>query len=190
MTRHDSLPAKRHPAPGVSWPAVLAGHERWLRTIVFARLGEPQAVDEVMQEIALAAVKQQAPLSNPAKVAPWLYRVAVRQTLLYRRKQGRLRKLNHRLVERAVSQPSDGPIDDPLDWLLAEERRRLVRRALEKLAPTDAQLLLLKYSENWSYAQIAERLGVSESAIESRLHRARQRMRQELTALNVIEVPA
>ena len=49
------------------------------------RLGEPQAIDEVMQDVSLAAVRQQAPLNDPEKVAPWLYRLAVRQTLLYRR---------------------------------------------------------------------------------------------------------
>ena len=40
----------------------------WLRTVVLARLGEPQAVDEVMQEVALAAVEQRSPLSDPEKV--------------------------------------------------------------------------------------------------------------------------
>ena len=76
---------------------------------------------------------------------------------------------------------------DPLEWLLADERRRLIRRALTQLPERDAEILLLKYTENWSYHQIAEHLGVSHSAVEARLHRARQRMRQELAALEVIE---
>ena len=44
--------------PAIDWQAALTQHERWLRTVVLARLREPQAVDEVMQEVALAAVKQ------------------------------------------------------------------------------------------------------------------------------------
>ena len=68
----------------VDWAAKLAEHDRWLRTIVLARLGERQAVDEVMQEVALAAVAQRAPLSDLARVGAWLYRLAVRQALLYR----------------------------------------------------------------------------------------------------------
>ena len=43
-------------------------------------LGEPQAVDEVMQEVSLAAVRQKAPINDPSKVAAWLYRLAVTQT--------------------------------------------------------------------------------------------------------------
>jgi RNA polymerase sigma factor (sigma-70 family) len=53
------------------------------------------------------------------------------------------------------------------------------------LSPRDAQILLLKYGENWNYHQIAAHLGVSHAAIETRLHRARQRLREELTQLNV-----
>lgn len=52
------------------------------------RLGEWQAVDEVMQEVSLAAVRQKAPLHDPTKVAPWLYRLAVTQALLYRANEG------------------------------------------------------------------------------------------------------
>src|SRR5581483_9631558 len=77
----------------IDWAATLAEHDRWLRAAVLARLGERQAVDEVMQEIALAAVAQRAPLQDPTRVGAWLYRLAVRQTLLYRRRHGRLRRL-------------------------------------------------------------------------------------------------
>ena len=63
-----------------------------------------------------------------------------------------------------------------------------MRVALERLSERDAEILLLKYTENWSYQQIADHLGVSHSAVESRLHRARKRMRAELAAMAVIEV--
>src|SRR5262245_23735387 len=79
-------------ARGSDWPALLAQHDRWLRTVVFARLGSGEGVDEVLQEVALAAVRQQAPLADVSKAAPWLYRLAVLQSLLYRRRHGRQRK--------------------------------------------------------------------------------------------------
>jgi RNA polymerase sigma factor (sigma-70 family) len=175
--------------PSIDWHAALAQHDRWLRTIVLARLREPQAVDEVMQEVALAAVKQAAPLADPAKVAPWLYQLAVRQSLLYRRKCGRRRRLVGKYAEEAQvdDRPSRLTID-PLVWLLAEERQALVRRALSQLPRRDAEILLLKYTENWSYHQIAAHLGIGHSAVEARLHRARVRLRRELAALEVLEV--
>ncbi len=177
------------PTPhAIDWQAALSTHNRWLRTVVFARVREPGAVDDVMQEVALAAVRQSAPLADPAKVAPWLYRLAVHQSLLYRRKCGRQRRLASRYADRVL--PADGIArsHNPLDWLLHTERCQLVRNALGQLAARDSEILWLKYSEGWSYHKIADHLGVSHSAVETRLHRARQRLRAELTAIEFAEV--
>ena len=138
-----------------------------------------------MQDLSLAAVRQHAPLADPEKVAPWLYRLAVRQSLLYRRAQGRRRKLVDRYANRFQPSEADSRQVDPLGWLLAEERRGSVRLAMSRLPRRDAEILLLKYSEDWSYNAISERLGISHSAVEARLHRARQRLRSELAALHV-----
>jgi RNA polymerase sigma-70 factor (ECF subfamily) len=166
----------------MDWRPALAEHQRWLRTIVYARLREDEAVDEVMQELALALVRAPAPPPTPDKVAPWLYRVALRQVLLYRRKCGRRRRLEAGYAaHRQVTDPA-AEAPDPLAWLLADERRRLVREALQTLAGRDAEILLLKYTEDWSYRQLAAHLGLSQSAVEARLFRARQRLREALAA--------
>jgi len=171
----------------IDWQSVLAEHQRWLRTVILARVGEPQAVEEVFQEVSLAAIRQQAPLQDAGKVAPWLYRLAVMQSLLYRRKQGRRRKLIDGYARRCRPTEGDSRHPDPLDWLLADERSRLVREALGRLPPRDAEILLLKYAEDWSYHSLARHLGTTESAVESRLHRARTRLRSQLAAMEVIE---
>jgi RNA polymerase sigma factor (sigma-70 family) len=181
-------PGVQADAKGVDWSRLLAENDRWLRTVVAVRLGEPQAIDEVMQEVALAAVRQHAPLADREKAAPWLYRLAVRQTLLYRRKQGRRRKLIDRVAQRNQPSESDNRIPDPLGWLLAEERRSQVRDAMTRLGHRDAEILTLKYVENWSYRELAEHLGVSESAVETRLHRARARLRTELASVDIAGV--
>src|SRR5689334_14081419 len=105
-------------ATAIDWQAALAQHDRWLRTVAFARLRERHAVEEVMQEVALAAVKQAAPLTDPAKVAPWLYRLVVVQSLMFRRKCGRRRKLIDRYGQQFVAGDIDQrPTPDPLAWL-------------------------------------------------------------------------
>ncbi len=180
-----AMPVAPAESTQIDWPSVLVAHDRWLRTIVYARVGESQAVDEVMQEVSLAAVGQKAPLADHSKVAPWLYRLAVRQSLLYRRKQGRKRKLTENYARRY--QPSEGENRelDPLGWLLADERRNMVRAALGRLPRRDAEILLLKYVEDWNYRQLVEHLDLSQSAVEARLHRARQRLRNELAAMDI-----
>ncbi len=169
-------------AGALDWGETLSAHQGWLRRVVASRLGERQAVDEVMQEVALAAVAQRSPLQNPARVAVWLYRLAVRHVLLYRRKTGRQRSL----VDRYAARNRGGAIDScasPLQWLLHDERQQIVQDALRRLPPRDAELLILKYADGNAARELAERLGVSVATIETRLHRARHRLRAELTQM-------
>lgn len=172
----------------IDWGTALAEHEQRLRITVSCRLGERQAVDEVMQEVALAAVEQRAPVSEPGKVGAWLRQVAVRQCLLYRRRRGRQSRLLDRFAsegERAGTQVAV----DPLAWLIQVERDENVRTALAGLPARDVEILLLKYTEQWSYRRLAEHLGIAESALETRLHRARRRLREALVSWNAKEVP-
>ncbi len=186
-TRLEALDAESH-GHDFDWNNILREHDRWLRTIVYARLGEPQAVDDVMQDVALAAVRQASPILDRTRVAPWLYRLAVRQTLLYRRKMGRTRNLTQRFADRFRPTESDTRDPGPLEWLMSKELSSMVRQAIKALRPGDAEILMLKYGQNWNYFEIAEHLGIGHSAVEARLHRARSRMRKELEKLQVIEV--
>ena len=175
--------------PGVDWAAALRRHGRWLRRVILTRLGERQAVEEVMQEVSLAAVASPAPpRADGAQVGAWLYRVAVRQTLLYRRRSGRRRKLVDAFARRgAIPGGGGGQPADPLGWLMSAERVDLVRQAIARLPRRDADVLVLKYTEHWSYRQLAGHLGTTESAVEARLHRARARLRDELNRLRLNE---
>lgn len=182
MTAANAMSAAAGPSDGVlDWASILARHDRWLRAVVMARLGERQAIDEVMQEICLAAIQKTATLADPNKVAAWLYRIAVRTTLIHRRKAGRRRKFETRYA--AVREATEGgrpAMPEPLAWVLKDEKLEAVRSAIGRLAHRDAEILLLKYGENWSYRELAEHLGAGESAIEARLFRARRRLREIL----------
>jgi RNA polymerase sigma-70 factor (ECF subfamily) len=178
MTEVDSDGAS---AP--DWGPTLAVNERWLRRVIASRLAEAEAVDEVMQDVALAAVSQRSPLRDPARAAVWLYRLAVRYVLIYRRRSGRRRGLMERYAARRDSSEQD-PSASPLAWLVKDERQKFVREALRTLPPRDAELLVLKYGEGFTARELSERLGATVSTIEARLHRARGRLRAALTRLS------
>lgn len=163
---------------------LLAENERWLRTVLLARSGDPLAVADLFQEVALAVLRNPPQQIPEARRPAWLYGVAVRTAVLHRRKAGRQRRLQRSLVERP---PSADP-SNPLLWLLSAEREQLVRQALEALGPKDREILLLKYTEDWSYVEIADHLGLTVSAVEARLHRARHRLRGVLAHQDVVEV--
>ena len=138
-----------------------------------------EAVDEILQETALAATATSNVPADECGIRRWLYRVAVRQSVLYRRKQGRNKKKNQGYAFHADHLKTNP--DNPLQILLATEQAELVNLALSNLANRDCEVLLLKYREGWSCQQMAERLGVSQSAVKSRLLRARRNLRTELS---------
>jgi RNA polymerase sigma-70 factor (ECF subfamily) len=185
MALDDSTHRPSEPAANrVDWTDILAFHERWLRTILLARLGDALAVEDVLQNVHAAVAEKGHLLRDGTKLAPWLYRIAVASALEFRRRMGRRRKLVARYAERFPPTADESREPDPLAWLLADERQSLVRKALACLPGREAEIMLLKYADDWTYRQIAEHLGLSTSAVEARLHRARQRMRRTLTKLD------
>jgi RNA polymerase sigma-70 factor (ECF subfamily) len=158
----------------------VADHEPWLRSVIAARLPYREAVDEVLQEVALAAAASANPPADAGAYGPWLYRVAVRQVVLYRRRHARRNRLLEGFARTTATEESAGPQSDPLQWLISAERHRQVQQGMSRLPDRDRQILLMKYAHRMSYAEIAERLGSSQAAVESRLHRARGALRRQL----------
>jgi RNA polymerase sigma-70 factor (ECF subfamily) len=164
-------------------------HNRWLRTVLAARGVDRDALDDVMQLVWMSATRREAQLRDASRVGPWLYRIAVIEALQYRRRTGRRRRFVSRYAG-DVATSREAVNHDPLAWLLAAETQQLVRKAIAQLSPQDAEILLLKYTEDWSYRELANRLGISESALEARLHRARGRMRGTLARLAPELIPS
>jgi RNA polymerase sigma-70 factor (ECF subfamily) len=185
MHRDESSVWQSKPvANAIDWPAEFDRHGRWLRTVALARVGDGAAADDVLQEVSMTAIEKGHQLRDPARVAGWLYRLVVGAALQYRRRQGRRKKLLDRYADRQPSTGGAAREADPLGWLLADEQKMMVRQALAMLRPRDAEIMLLKYSEDWSYQQLADHLELSVSAVEARLHRSRHKMRQALCRLD------
>jgi RNA polymerase sigma-70 factor (ECF subfamily) len=145
-------------------------------------------VDDVMQDVSAAAWQSPSRPVQQSKVAPWLYRVTLRRCLTHRRTQGRRR----RFLERMVSfYPRNAEsTESAWDWLMGTERTLAVRQALQELNPTDRDIFVLKHTENWTYQQLADRLGCTVATIEYRLLRARRQLRKELAALGMAGSPS
>src|SRR3954447_14947500 len=67
-------------------------HGSWLRAVAIARLRGLEGADDVMQDVAMAAIRNWATLRTAANAKPWLYRLTVRAALMHRRTLGRARK--------------------------------------------------------------------------------------------------
>jgi RNA polymerase sigma-70 factor (ECF subfamily) len=163
--------------------AVYLENETWLRTVVRSRVQESDAVEDIMQNIALALVRQRETLRDIAQIGAWLYQVAVRQVMMHRRTAGRRRNFENRISQQAGQGELVSSEHDPVASVLASEKQASVRVAVQQLGELDRQVLMLKYVEGWTYRQLAEMLGVSEDTIEYRLLKSRKRLKTLLQSL-------
>lgn len=157
----------------LDWGSIFESHRRWLSTIVRARLADPHAAADVLQEVALVAISQANRPVDSDKIAPWLYRITLRKIVNHHRASGRAR----RVLESVANKPDS---QEPGAWLVQKEMQTSIQEGLSKLHPQDRQLLLLKYTEGWGYDQLAKHLGVSIKTIEYRLLKARRALRARL----------
>jgi RNA polymerase sigma-70 factor, ECF subfamily len=77
---------------------------------------------------------------------------------------------------------------DPTEAIEHVERRERVRGALAKLSLRDREIVLLKFHGQLSNVELARALGISESNVGSRLHRALERLRSACLELDREEV--
>jgi RNA polymerase sigma-70 factor (ECF subfamily) len=167
-----------HDSPPIDWRAVLGEHQRWMRRVIASRLDDADAVDDVLQEVALAVIQNPSRPTDPEKIGPWLFRVTVCQAFNFLRRKRRQRKLHDGLRREPPAERYTEP--DPIVWVLCTERRATVQAALALLSQEDQELLRLKYLEGLRYRELAERLGINLERVEYRLLRARQRLREQL----------
>jgi RNA polymerase sigma-70 factor (ECF subfamily) len=172
--------AEAQPVPRSAGEA-LRMHGTWLRAVAVARLRSYEGADDVMQEVAAAAVRNWTTLESMERAKPWLYRLTVRAALMHRRTLGRARRRVQEAAELARAREGTMPgafRADPLDALLASERVGYLREAMARLPARDVELLLMKHVDDCSYKDIAARLGVTTAVVEMRLFRTRQKLRR------------
>ncbi|MEI8211535.1 MAG: sigma-70 family RNA polymerase sigma factor [Planctomycetota bacterium] len=173
------FPMQNQSESTIDWGKALESNRRWLATVIRSRLADPDAAEDVFQEVALAAIRQSSRPTDPAKVAPWLYRIALRKVINHHRVTGRRR----RLLEGAIAA---GRADEfsresaPGEWMLRDETSASVADGLSQLDAQDRQLLMLKYTEGWGYQELANHLGISIKTVEYRLLKARKALRARL----------
>lgn len=165
-------------------------HGPWLRAVAIARLRGLEGADDVMQDVAMAAVRNWQTLRTTANAKPWLYRLTVRAALMHRRTLGRARRRIQEAMETYRQQHGtrefmDGSAHgigggDPLGRLLDSERFAHLRQAIARLPVKDVEMLLLKHVDDCSYQEIAARMGVTAGVVQMRLFRARQKLREML----------
>lgn len=163
----ESLPADAR------FEALFRSHVGALLGYALRRVDQAEDAADVVADTLLVAWRRLDEVPGGTETRPWLYGVA-RRVLANRRRSGRRRD---RLGERLRREL--GRLTVP-DHAAAVETTVVVRAALARLDADDREVLQLTSWEGLAPTEIALALGIPPATVRTRLHRARQRLRQQL----------
>jgi RNA polymerase sigma-70 factor (ECF subfamily) len=149
-------------------------------------LGNPQDAEDVLQETFIKAFRHIQDFDGRSAISTWLYRIATNEALMV------LRRKHPEMVSVEAPARDNSEDQEPLqivDWccipeeeLMSVEGRAYLDRAVGTLSPSLRLVFLLRDIEGLSTRETAEVLGLSETAVKTRLSRARLRLREELSS--------
>jgi RNA polymerase sigma-70 factor (ECF subfamily) len=141
---------------------------RYLRRVA----GNDQAAQELAQDTWLRVLRGIPRLRDPARLRPWLFGIARRVAM---------DSLRHQYSAPRTTDVAD--IDAPADDGSETQHEDLaaMEDELERLPLIEREVLTLFYLKELSLSEVADVIGVPVGTVKSRLFRARQLLRRELT---------
>ena len=144
--------------------------ERYLRS----RIGRHQSIDDWVQDI-LMAIHQGRHTYNPRRpIRPWLFAIIRHQTIDGMRRQNAYTQMLERQAEQIAC--AEAPEQGSMDKALIEGR------LFKALAPPHREALTLTKIIGYSSKEAASKIGISETALKVRVHRAIKQLKKRLEA--------
>lgn len=169
---HEALP----PSPPAFDELVAEQQERVAR-LCYRLLGWRADVDDVVQDVFLAALRALPKFRGESSVSTWITRIAVNTC----RSHGRKRRLRIFASLRESNEPPAGQSAE--HELLDRERFQRVRAAVRRLPAKYREAVVLRYLEELSVSEVAQALGLGKNAVEVRLNRARKWLKEDLVEM-------
>ena len=166
---------------------LLATHQEKLYRVAYRMAGHHEDAQDLLQDALLEAYRSFKKFQRGTYFDKWLYRIMTNTFIDRQRHKKRVGRID------SLDTPSAGADDGEIsareipDWTEEPSRRVLhdefgepVQKALNQLKPDFRMVLILSDVEEFSYEEIAEMLNIPIGTVRSRLHRARDMMRQAL----------
>ena len=154
---------------------------------IYRFVGNKSAAEDLAQEVFLRVYKSAWKYKPKSKFQTWLYTIAKNIALNELR---RISRSAHTLDETAHGGTSeyhkeieDSMAASPDEEIMQKERAVQIRAAISKLPKNQRMALILRRYEEFSYAEIAATLDVSDKAVKSLLSRAKQNLKNRLAYL-------
>ena len=137
-------------------------------------LGSHDAAEDAVQDALLRAYDQLAQCREPEKFAGWFFLILRNRCFGERRRWGKtVRSLDPQDEAIAGPERSDALVE-------RAEASQALERALARLTAEQRDVFVLKHVEEMSYDEIAALTGASVPSLKMRMHRAYDRLREEL----------
>jgi len=153
-------------------------HAPRVYALAYHLIGDRTEAEDIAQDAFLQALRALPTLREPGSFGAWLTRIATNAAFVVARQRKNLPRAELSDVV-ADTYPDATRWGSPEAMGLAGEDQRLVRAALDRLAPSHRAALTLREIGGLSYAEIATALGLTRGAVEALLFRARARFRAE-----------
>ncbi len=156
---------------------VVEKYSAFVYNVALRMTGNPHDAEDIAQEAFIDAFRAWDRFRDEAQVSTWLYRITINRSLMKLRKEKKSREMTQ-----------EGLADqDVVDWAEGPERSALtaeLRHRLEdglRLVPKELRAaVVLRDVQGLSTTEASEVLGITESALKARLHRARLLLRKYL----------
>ncbi|MCU0918295.1 MAG: RNA polymerase sigma factor [Planctomycetes bacterium] len=155
---------------------IVEQHSAAVAALANRLLGWPRDVDDVVQDVFVAALVGLKKFRGDSSLRTWLVTITVNQCRRHRFR--RLRRL--RLVTPPDARAAESREPDGDRTAMDQETFARVRRAIRALPQKYREVIALKYLEGLEVNEICALLGVTSNALQVRLNRARNRLREQL----------
>jgi RNA polymerase sigma-70 factor (ECF subfamily) len=164
----DNLAIRCRTGDRAAFDEIVSRYKLRLFRFAYRILGDRSEAEDAVQETFLRVYKAIPAYRPDGYFSSWIYRIALNEC------RRRRRKVRPYVPLDSAPQTAQGP--DPQLSMMASERNRQLRKAVEALPEHYRIVMMLFYFEEMSVEEISRTIAVSISAVKVRLHRGRERL--------------
>ncbi len=145
-------------------------YQRYAFTIAFKVLNSRPEAEEAAQDAFIKAFHYLKTFNRQARFSTWLYRIVFNTAVSYKRK-------NKQVMSSLEFHDQSGESDVSME---RDDKHVFITQAMSQLSEADRLAIQLYYIKEFSLEEVADLMGQNMNTLKVRIHRARQRMGDEL----------
>jgi len=149
-------------------------------TLAMGIVKNKEEAEEVAQDAFFKAYKSLDSFKGDANFSTWLYRIVYNTAISKIRSR---KPVSADLESKEVAQFEINYAESNMHQLEKQDRKKVLKKALNKLKEEDAFIVILYYYKDNSIDEISAATGLSASNVKVKLHRGRKQLQKELNLL-------